>query len=226
MDSDTQNFYEILGVDRKATQAEIKKTFMKLAKENHPDKTSSLPEAERERREALFKQINEANETLSDPDKHAKYDFDLDNPKPQHAGPAASPVGRSPENFWRDPGRGSRGSRSGAHDNLYMELEDEFVKMFQRFEADRNNRFDGTGNPHGSRSSWQPKGPHLFRDEGRVPREPDLFQTNKHTEHSLDGTTSVWSFSLKFPSKRLKIYFQSRPRWWLSQKSTRPMSQT
>ena len=54
----------ILGVPRTATQAEIKKAFRKLAREHHPD-----AQARRQGRRARFKEINEANEVLSDPEK-------------------------------------------------------------------------------------------------------------------------------------------------------------
>jgi curved DNA-binding protein len=64
-----QDYYRTLGVPRTATQAEIKKAFRKLARENHPDKHAGDKAAERR-----FKDINEANAVLSDPGKRAKYD--------------------------------------------------------------------------------------------------------------------------------------------------------
>jgi curved DNA-binding protein len=64
-----QDYYETLGVPRTATAAEIKKAFRKLAREHHPDKKPGDKAAEQR-----FKDINEANAVLSDPDKRAKYD--------------------------------------------------------------------------------------------------------------------------------------------------------
>jgi curved DNA-binding protein len=64
-----QDYYRTLGVPRTATQAEIKKAFRKLARENHPDKHAGDKGAE-----TRFKEINEANAVLSDPGKRAKYD--------------------------------------------------------------------------------------------------------------------------------------------------------
>jgi DnaJ-class molecular chaperone len=64
-----QDYYETLGVPRTATQAEIKKAFRKLARENHPDKKPGDQDAERR-----FKAVNEAHAVLSDPDKRKKYD--------------------------------------------------------------------------------------------------------------------------------------------------------
>jgi curved DNA-binding protein len=66
---DVRDYYQTLGVPRTATAAEIKKAFRKLARENHPDKQPGNKAAEQR-----FKDINEANEVLSDPDKRAKYD--------------------------------------------------------------------------------------------------------------------------------------------------------
>lgn len=64
-----KDYYKILGVDKKASQDEIKKAYRKLAVKYHPDKNVGNKEAEEK-----FKQINEANEVLSDPDKRKKYD--------------------------------------------------------------------------------------------------------------------------------------------------------
>jgi DnaJ-class molecular chaperone len=66
---DFQDYYQTLGVPRSATQAEIKKAFRKLARENHPDKKPGDTAAE-----ARFKAINEAHAVLSDTDKRKKYD--------------------------------------------------------------------------------------------------------------------------------------------------------
>ena len=62
-------YYEVLGVSRGASEAEIKKAYRKLAKENHPDLHPGDKEAE-----ARFKEVNEAYEVLSDADKKARYD--------------------------------------------------------------------------------------------------------------------------------------------------------
>lgn len=64
-----KDYYEILGVDRNATEAEIKKAYRKLARQYHPDINPGNKAAE-----ARFKEINEAYEVLSDKEKRAKYD--------------------------------------------------------------------------------------------------------------------------------------------------------
>jgi molecular chaperone DnaJ len=63
-----QDYYEVLGVSRNASDAEIKKEFRRLAKQYHPDRNRE-PEAEDK-----FKEINEAYQVLSDPEKRRRYD--------------------------------------------------------------------------------------------------------------------------------------------------------
>jgi curved DNA-binding protein len=66
-----RDYYEVLGVPRTASADEIKRAYRQLARKHHPD---LQPASERARAAERFKEINEANEVLSDPDKRAKYD--------------------------------------------------------------------------------------------------------------------------------------------------------
>lgn len=63
-----RDYYEVLGIDKNATEEEIKRSFRKLAFKYHPDHNPHDGTAEK------FKEINEAYEVLSDPDKRATYD--------------------------------------------------------------------------------------------------------------------------------------------------------
>ncbi len=66
---DYKDYYKILGVEKSATQDDIKKAYRKLAMKYHPDRNSGNKSAEEK-----FKEITEANEVLSDPEKRKKYD--------------------------------------------------------------------------------------------------------------------------------------------------------
>jgi len=63
-----RDYYEVLGISRGASQEDIKKAFRRLARQYHPDVNKEAGA------DAMFKEINEANEVLSDPDKRALYD--------------------------------------------------------------------------------------------------------------------------------------------------------
>ena len=69
METRVRDYYQVLDVPRTASQKEIKAAFRRLARQYHPDVNPNDPEAAEK-----FKQINEAHEVLSDPEKRKKYD--------------------------------------------------------------------------------------------------------------------------------------------------------
>src|SRR5207253_5544477 len=100
-----RDYYETLGVSKTASEDEIKSAFRKLARKYHPDVAKDKKAAEEK-----FKQINEAYEVLSDPEKRQKYDQLGENwnqpggfqPPPEWGGGGGQPGG----GFYRYGGDG------------------------------------------------------------------------------------------------------------------------
>jgi len=86
---DYKDYYKILGVDKKANEKEIRAAYRKLARKYHPDVNPGDTSAEDK-----FKEINEANEVLSDPEKRKKYDELSDYYQQYGQMPGAGPMGR------------------------------------------------------------------------------------------------------------------------------------
>ena len=87
MAQEKRDYYEVLGVSKGASEDEIKKAYKKLARKYHPDMNPGDKEAEE-----TFKEVNEANEVLSDPDKKARYDqFGFAGVDPSYGAGAGGP---------------------------------------------------------------------------------------------------------------------------------------
>jgi molecular chaperone DnaJ len=120
-----KDYYELLGVHRNATDADLKRAYRRLAHEFHPDKNAGDKSAEEK-----FKEINEAYAVLSDAQKRAYYDQYGVAPGAQGAGPGGFGAGMGDifgdifEEFF---GGGSRGrSRAAAGDDLRYNLKISF----------------------------------------------------------------------------------------------------
>ena len=113
----TRNYYEVLGIPKSASADEIKKAFRRLARKQHPDAGGA---------EEKFKEINEADEVLSDPEKRSQYDqygayFGGGGPPPPGPG-AGGPFG--------GPGGGPGGFSYSNSDMGVGDLGDLFGTMF------------------------------------------------------------------------------------------------
>src|SRR4051812_12771538 len=91
-------FYEILGVSRTATDAEIKKAFKELAKKYHPDKHPG-----KSFYEDHFKKINEAYQVLSDKQRRAQYDFMQYHARTSHTQKTTAQTQRPPNASYTRP---------------------------------------------------------------------------------------------------------------------------
>jgi curved DNA-binding protein len=104
-----KDYYKTLGIEKTATPEQIKKAYRKLARQHHPDVNPNDATAEQK-----FKEINEANEVLSDPEKRQKYDqFGADYQRYEQQGGAGG-AGRGPGGFdWSQYAQGGGGSQGG-----------------------------------------------------------------------------------------------------------------
>jgi curved DNA-binding protein len=116
MSTQTRDYYKVLGVTRNADQETIKKAFRKLAREHHPDANKGD-----KRSEERFKELNEANEVLSDPEKRKLYDRLGANYKSYTQG-GGPPPGSGGGSNWSPFGTGGRGRAANPDDFDFSEL--------------------------------------------------------------------------------------------------------
>ncbi len=114
-----KDYYQTLGVKKNASEDEIKKAFRKLARKHHPDVNPNDPQAEER-----FKDINEAYQVLSDPDKREKYDrFGSQWKQYQNSG-------GQPEDFNWDQWAAQRGAGQQGGYRTRQVSQEEFEQMF------------------------------------------------------------------------------------------------
>lgn len=125
------DYYQVLGVDKNASEEDIKKAYRKLARKLHPDVNPNDKEAQKK-----FQQLNEANEVLSDPEKRKKYDqYGKDW---QHA-EQFEQARQQQRRYSHEGGQGFEGSFSGE------DFSDFFASMFGGAEGfrGRQTKFKG-----------------------------------------------------------------------------------
>lgn len=129
-----KNYYEILGLDRKASEADIKKAYRKLVRQYHPD-VSDDPNAD-----AKMGEINNAYETLKDAQKRKEYDVLLDNPFLGQGG-------------FGGGGAGGFGGFGGGQPNMSQADLDEILRQFGGGRSSFGNAgFGGMGGGAGASS--------------------------------------------------------------------------
>lgn len=158
--ADKRDYYEVLGVSKNATDEEIKRAYRKKAKECHPDlHPDDKGAVER------FKELNEANEVLSDPDKRARYDqFGFEDPMSGMGGAGSNPFdGFGFGDIFGQFFGGGMGARTARNQGpvqgndlryeLYITFEEAAKGCEKVFEISRNELCDtckGTGAKPGS----------------------------------------------------------------------------
>ena len=140
-----RDYYEVLGVSRNSSDTEIKKAFRNLAKENHPDRNPNNKDAE-----TRFKEINEAYETLKDPQTRSAYD------QFGHAATDGSGMGG--------------GGFGGFNTNFSGSMADIFEDIF--------GEFTGIRGSSGSQAQWQSRGSDL-KAQMEISLQDAYFGTNR-----------------------------------------------
>lgn len=192
-----QDYYDVLGVDRGADAATLKKAFRKAAMQYHPDRNPDNKEAE-----AKFKELNEAYEALKDPDKRAAYDRYGHDAFAQGGMGGGNPFGGGAggfdfadvfEEFFGDMmgggrrGRG-RGGRSGAQRgddirfNLEVTLEESFTGKTQEIKVPSSvscNTCEGSGAEPGT----SPETCGTCNGYGKVRANQGLFTVERTCPH-------------------------------------------
>ena len=158
-----KDYYDVLGVARTASDAEIKKAFRKLAHQHHPDVAKNKKTAEEK-----FKEINEAHEVLSDPQSRRKYDE----------------LGENWNHPERQPPPHAGGFGRGSEDGSEVHFDGTgFSDFFSQF-------FGGHGGPSGGSDPTRENGGHAFAQHGRD-IESDILVTLDEDLHGSSRTIQL-----------------------------------
>ncbi len=182
-----QDYYAILGVPKTATQKEIKAAFRKAARKHHPDLNQGDPAAERR-----FKEINEANEVLSDPKKRSLYDEVGPRWREYEAWdkagrPGPSPFGAAQGGFSGGPGGPQVEYRTVSPDELESMFGD--ADPFSDFFHSMFGRSGGGGRATRSRSRVAPRRGEDVEGSTDITLEEAYTGTKRTIELSGSGRT-------------------------------------
>jgi curved DNA-binding protein len=185
-----RDYYETLGVSKTAGADEIKSAFRKLARKHHPDLAKPKEKAAAEEK---FKQINEAYEVLSDPEKREKYD--------QLGADWNQPGGFQPPPDWGRGGAGG-GFRRADGGNGGVEFEfggtgfSDFFEAF--FGGGRGESAFGGGGGFGRRSASAERGQDVEADI-MVTLEEALHGSTRQVSLRRNGSEKVETYQVKIP---------------------------
>lgn len=176
-----KDYYSILGVNKNASEEDIKKAYRNLSLKYHPDRHANDTEKGKKEAEEKFKEINEAYNTLSDPDKKRKYDTfghanNNANPFTDFGGFKAGGFGFDPFGFWHETGeqfaeRVEKGSDIRAE--VVITLEDSYKGVRKTVEYQQKKKCkhcNGTGS-----------------EDGRVEECPECHGTGHSHEYFRNG---------------------------------------
>jgi curved DNA-binding protein len=178
-----KDYYKVLGVERKASEDEIKRAYRKLALKFHPDRNPNDKEAEDK-----FKEINEAYQVLSDPEKRARYD-QLGDSFSQWQRRGGQPGGFNWEDWYTQaPGQGPGGVRVE-----YGNLDDilgggglgDFSEFFRRVFGGTPDVQSGFPGAEGGRRGAARRAPQSFQQQVTISLYEAFQGTTRRLE--LDG---------------------------------------
>ncbi len=166
-----RDYYEVLGVNKNATDDELKKAYRKLAKKYHPDANPD----DKAGAEAKFKEVNEAYENLSDPQKRRMYD-QFGTTDPQGFGGAGGPFG----------GQGGYYSYSSSDFGDFGDLGDIFSSFFGGGFGGRNSSTRRQSGPR--KGADLNLGLEITFEQAFLGVEKEVMITRNDTCHSCHGT--------------------------------------